>query len=303
MFAQRTLARPVELVGVGLHSGQPVRLGLYPSEPDSGLVFVRTDLEPPVTIPAQAHWVQETLMSSSLVQGTARLGTVEHLMAALAACGVDNLRMAVHGAEIPIMDGSAQPFVAAILAAGLQDQPAAKRFIQVLQPVEVRVGDKWARLSPSDRFQLDFCIEFDHPVIAATPQQVHVDFGAADLQQQFCGARTFGFLRDLEHLHAQQLALGGSLDNAIVVGDTRIENPEGLRCADEFVRHKVLDAVGDLYLAGHAILGHYEAHKSGHALNNQLLRALLDQPDLYQWVSFVDENHNPHRYPDSRKIA
>ncbi len=296
---QRTLAQPTRLTGTGLHSGQPVRLTLHPAPPDHGLVFVRTDLVPEVAIAACAHLVQETQMSSGLVTAGARVGTVEHLLAALAACAVDNLRMEIDGPEIPIMDGSAAPFVGAILAAGLQDQPAPRRFLRVIKPIEVRQGDKWARVSPCNRFVLDFSIEFDHPVIAATPQHGRVDFADADMLAQFCDARTFGFLKDLAHLHAAGLAQGGSLDNAVVVGDHGIENPEGLRHPDEFVRHKLLDAVGDLYVAGHPILGHYQAHKSGHALNNQLLRALLDAPDAHEWVG-LPAHQNVHAHPPSR---
>lgn len=291
MLPQRTLAQTIELTGVGLHSGRPVQLRLCPAPPGHGLVFVRTDLQPPVQLPVDAHQVQETLMSSGLVCGEARIGTVEHLMAALAACGIDNLRIEVDAAEIPIMDGSAEPFIQAIVATGWTELPEAKRILRVLKPVRVEQGDKWASLEPGPGLVLDFEIDFGHPAIAATPQRVVVDFAQGHLLEQFGRARTFGFLRDLEQLHAQQLALGGSLDNAIVVGEQQIENPGGLRQADEFVRHKVLDAVGDLYLAGLAIEGHYRAYKSGHALNNQLLRALLADSSQFEIVSVYDTDH------------
>ncbi len=296
MLKQRTIQRPIRATGIGLHSGQKVYLGLLPHHADGGIVFRRTDLTPPVDVPASALLVQETMMSSNLVQGDVRIGTVEHLMSALAGLGIDNLIVEVSAAEIPIMDGSAGPFVFLLQSAGIAEQDVAKRFIQILAPVEVLLDDKRAVFLPHQGFAVQFTIDFDHPAFDAAHQSAEVDFSSTSFVEELSHARTFGFLRDIEYLRANNLALGGSLDNAIVVDDHGIVNEEGLRFADEFVRHKMLDAIGDLYLVGHSIIGRFEGYKSGHALNNMLLRKLLSLPDHYQIVTFDDENECPIPY-------
>ncbi len=296
MLKQRTIHRPIRATGIGLHSGQKVYLSLLPHQPDGGIIFRRTDLSPPVEIPASALLVQETMMSSNLVQGEVRIGTVEHLMSALAGLGIDNLIIEVSAAEIPIMDGSAGPFIYLLQAAGIAEQAAPKRFIRILKPIEVRVDDKRAAFLPYEGFAVQFTIDFDHPAFDTAHQSAEVDFSTTSYVEEVSHARTFGFLRDIEYLRANNLALGGSLDNAIVVDDHGIVNEEGLRFADEFVRHKMLDAIGDLYLVGHSVIGRFEGYKSGHALNNLLLRALLEQPDCYEIVSFDDETDCPIPY-------
>lgn len=296
MLKQRTIQRPIRATGIGLHSGQKVYLGLLPHHADGGIVFRRTDLSPPVDVPASALLVQETMMSSNLVQGDVRIGTVEHLMSALAGLGIDNLMIEVSAAEIPIMDGSAGPFVFLLQSAGIAEQDAPKRFIQILAPVEVLLDDKRAAFLPHQGFAVQFTIDFDHPAFDVAHQSAEVDFSSTSFVEELSHARTFGFLRDIEYLRANNLALGGSLDNAIVVDDHGIVNEEGLRFADEFVRHKMLDAIGDLYLVGHSIIGRFEGYKSGHALNNMLLRKLLSLPDHYQIVTFNDENDCPIPY-------
>lgn len=296
MLKQRTIQRPIRATGIGLHSGQKVYLSLLPHEPNGGIMFRRTDLSPPVEIPASALLVQETMMSSNLVQGEVRIGTVEHLMSALAGLGIDNVVIEVSAAEIPIMDGSAGPFIYLLQAAGIAEQSAPKQFIRILKPIEVRVDDKRAAFLPYEGFAVQFTIDFDHPAFDAAHQSAEVDFSTTSYVEEVSHARTFGFLRDIEYLRANNLALGGSLDNAIVVDDHGIVNAEGLRFADEFVRHKMLDAIGDLYLVGHSVIGRFEGHKSGHALNNLLLRALLEQTDSYEIVSFDDEADCPIPY-------
>ncbi len=296
MLKQRTIQRPIRATGIGLHSGQKVYLSLLPHRPDGGIVFRRTDLSPVVEIPASALLVQETMMSSNLVQGEVRIGTVEHLMSALAGLGIDNLIVEVSAAEIPIMDGSAGPFIYLLQTAGIAEQAAPKRFIRILKPIEVRVDDKRAAFLPYEGFAVQFTIDFDHPAFDAAHQSAEVDFSTTSYVDEVSQARTFGFLRDIEYLRANNLALGGSLDNAIVVDDHGIVNAEGLRFADEFVRHKMLDAIGDLYLVGHSVIGRFEGYKSGHALNNLLLRALLEQEDSYEIVSFDDEADCPIPY-------
>ncbi|MEC7119001.1 MAG: UDP-3-O-acyl-N-acetylglucosamine deacetylase [Pseudomonadota bacterium] len=303
MLKQRTLQRPIRAAGIGLHSGQKVYLNLLPHVPDGGIVFRRTDLEPPVEIAASALLVQETMMSSNLVQGDVRIGTVEHLMSALAGLGIDNVMIEVSAAEIPIMDGSAGPFIYLLQSAGIAEQAAPKRFIRILKPVEVLVDDKRAAFLPHEGFTVQFTIDFDHPAFDAAHQSAEVDFSSTSYVDEVSHARTFGFLRDIEYLRANNLALGGSLDNAIVVDDHGIVNAEGLRFADEFVRHKMLDAIGDLYLVGHSIIGRFEGYKSGHALNNQLLRALLERPDHYEIVSFDDEDRCPIPYIQAELAA
>jgi UDP-3-O-[3-hydroxymyristoyl] N-acetylglucosamine deacetylase len=300
MLKQRTIKQLVRSTGVGLHSGTKVVLTLRPAAVDTGIVFRRVDLDPPVDIPASADVVGDTRMASVLVKGKARVSTVEHLMSACAGLGIDNLYVDVSAEEIPIMDGSASSFVFLLQQAGVEEQGAPKKFIRVLKPVEVRQGsganEKWARLSPHDGFKLDFFIEFNHPAVDGTTQRALVDFGNVSYVRDVARARTFGFMQDVESLRGLGLARGGSLENAIVMDEYRILNADGLRYEDEFVRHKILDAIGDLYLVGHPLLASYEAHKSGHGLNNLLLLALLEQPDSYEIVSFSQSSAAPESY-------
>jgi UDP-3-O-[3-hydroxymyristoyl] N-acetylglucosamine deacetylase len=260
---------------------------LRPAAPDTGVVFRRVDLDPVVEVPASATLVTETTLCTGLTCGIAKIQTVEHLMSALAGLGVDNCYVELSSAELPIMDGSAGPFVFLLQSAGIVEQDAPKKFMRIVKPVEVRDGDKVARFEPYDGFKLGFTVEFDHPMIPASQSRAEVDFSTAAYIREVSRARTFGFMRDLEYMRERNLGLGGSMDNAIVLDEYRVLNEDGLRYADEFVRHKILDAVGDLYLAGHAILGAYEGFKSGHALNNTLVRALLEQPDAWEEVSFA----------------
>lgn len=286
MIKQRTLKTIVTATGVGLHGGQKVTLSLRPAAPDTGIVFRRVDLEPPVDLPASPYSVVDTRMCSGLQQGEAKVGTVEHLMSALAGLGIDNAWVDVDAPEIPILDGSAGPFVFLIQSAGIVEQPAPKRFLRVLKEVEFREGDKWVRLAPYDGFRLDFSIVFNHPAIERTGTQVSIDFARHAYSRDVARARTFGFMQEVEYMRDNGLAQGGSLDNAIVMDEYRVLNADGLRYADEFVKHKVLDAIGDLYLVGHPLLAHYSAHKSGHALNNQILRVLLEDPSAWEILTF-----------------
>jgi UDP-3-O-[3-hydroxymyristoyl] N-acetylglucosamine deacetylase len=301
MLRQRTLKSVINATGVGLHSGVKVRLTLRPAQPNTGIVFRRVDLDPPVDLRADPYGVGDTRMASVLEKDGVRLGTVEHLMSALAGLGVDNVYIDVDAPELPIMDGSAGPFVFLLQSAGIEEQNAPKRFLRVRKAVEVKDGDKWARLEPYDGFKLAFSIVFNHPAVDQTGTRVEVDFANDSYVRDIARARTFGFTQDVEALRAQGLALGGSLDNAIVMDEYRVLNTEGLRLPDEFVRHKVLDAIGDLYLAGHPLLAAFSAHKSGHALNNQLLRALLADAAAWELVSFEDADRAPpgiaHLYP------
>lgn len=286
MLRQRTLKSIVRTTGVGLHSGAKVLLVLRPAQPDTGIVFHRIDLDPPVDIKADPFAVGDTRMASCLEKNGARVSTVEHLMSALAGLGIDNIHVDIDAAELPIMDGSAAPFVFLLQSAGIEEQNAAKKFLRVKKTVEVKEGDKWARLSPYDGFSLDFSIVFSHPAVAQTDSRAHIDFADQSYLREVARARTFGFMQDVEVLREQGLALGGSLENAIVMDEYRVLNSDGLRYADEFVKHKILDAVGDLYLVGHPLLAAFSAHKSGHALNNQLLRALLADASAWEVVSF-----------------
>jgi UDP-3-O-[3-hydroxymyristoyl] N-acetylglucosamine deacetylase len=293
MIRQRTLRALVRSSGVGLHGGQRVDLCLRPAPAGTGIVFVRTDLEPPVLLPVSADSVGDTRMASTLVRkhpdhGEVRIATVEHLMSALAGLGIDNVFVDVSAPELPILDGSASSFVYLVRSVGVVEQSAPKRFIRVLKPVEAIEGDKRARLEPYEGYRLEFSIDFGHPAIDATGQQVIFDFAERSYAKEVARARTFGFMRDVEALRGYGLAQGGSLDNAIVMDDYRVLNEEGLRIADEFAMHKVLDAIGDLYLVGAPLLARYRAHKSGHALNNRLIRALLAQRDAWEWASFSD---------------
>ena len=293
MILQRTLRHPVRARGIGLHSGNRVFMSVLPAGPDTGIVFRRVDLSPPVEVPAQAALIGETMLCSTLVKDGVKVATVEHLMSALAGLGIDNAIIELSAPEVPIMDGSAAPFVFLLQSAGLHDQSAPKRFIRLKQPVQVQDGDKWARLEPYDGFHLDFTIDFPHPLIRASGQQTGFEFSTAAYVREVSRARTFGFMREFEQLRARRLALGASLENAVAVDEYRVLNNEGLRYEDEFVRHKILDAVGDLYLAGHALIGRYIAFKSGHDLNNKLARALLADPSAWELAVIEDERSAP----------
>jgi UDP-3-O-[3-hydroxymyristoyl] N-acetylglucosamine deacetylase len=300
MIAQRTLKTLTKAVGVGLHSGQRVELTLRPAAPDTGIVFRRVDLPEPVDIPVRADSVTDTRLASTIANGAAKVHTIEHLMSACAGLGIDNLIVDITAEEVPILDGSAASFVYLLQSAGIEAQPRAKRFIRVLQPVEVREGEgrslKWARLEPYHGFKLSFEIEFDHPAVNATGQRVEFDLGQGQYAREIARARTFGFTRDVEAMRSHGLALGGGLDNAIVMDDVKVLNADGLRYADEFAKHKILDAMGDLYIVGQPLLAAYSAYRSGHALNNQLLRALLARPDAYDVVSFEQDSRAPRGF-------
>ena len=301
MLKQRTLKAQVSTTGVGLHTGDKVRLTLRPAAANTGIVFRRVDLPEPVDLPARAELVRDTRMSSCLIvdgpDGEVRVSTIEHLMSALCGLGVDNAYVDVSAPELPILDGSAASFVYLIQSVGIEEQAAPKRFLRVTKTVEVREGEgtaaKWARLAPYNGFNLAFSIDFNHPAVDKTGQSAHFDFAHTPYTKEIARARTFGFTRDVEHLRANGLALGGSMDNAIVMDEFRVLNSDGLRYADEFVKHKILDAIGDLYIAGHPLLGAYAAHKSGHALNNQLIRALLADASAHEIVTFDDANDAP----------
>ena len=293
MLRQRTLKSLVSASGVGLHSGQKVRMTLRPAPAETGIVFRRVDLPSPVDIPARAELVGEARLASTLVKGDVKIQTVEHLMSALGGLGVDNAYVDLDAPEVPIMDGSAGPFVMLIQQAGLEQQAAPKRFLRVLRRVEVTDGDKWARLDPYDGYKLSFSIDFRHPVIERSTQSVSIDFAETSYVKEIARARTFGFMHDVEDLRDSGLALGGGLDNAVVLDEYRVLNAEGLRFADEFIRHKLLDANGDLYLLGKPLLAAFSAHKSGHALNNRLLRALLADAGALETVSFERPEQAP----------
>jgi UDP-3-O-[3-hydroxymyristoyl] N-acetylglucosamine deacetylase len=296
MLQQRTLKNVIRATGVGLHSGEKVYLTLRPAAVDTGIVFRRVDLDPVVEIPASAELVTETMLCTGLSQGAGKVLTIEHLMSAFAGLGIDNAYVDLSAAEVPIMDGSAGPFVFLLQSAGIMEQAAAKRFIRIIRPLEVRDGDKLARFTPYDGFKLGFTIQFEHPMIPATQSRAEVEFSTAAYVKEVSRARTFGFMRDLEFMRERNLGLGGSMDNAIVLDEFRVLNDDGLRYGDEFVRHKILDAVGDLYLAGHAILGAFEGFKSGHALNNKLVRALLAERSAWEEVSFPELETAPIGY-------
>ncbi|WP_373190609.1 UDP-3-O-acyl-N-acetylglucosamine deacetylase [Halomonas sp.] len=286
MIRQRTLKNVIRATGVGLHSGKKVYLTLRPAPVDTGIVFVRTDLKPEVQVPAYAEHVTDTTLCTALSVGGAKVATVEHLMSAFAGLGIDNAYVDLSASEVPIMDGSAGPFVFLIQSAGIAEQSAAKKFIRVKREIVVREGDKEAMFLPHQGFKVSFAIDFDHPVFDEQSKTAMVDFSTTSFVKEVSRARTFGFMRDLEYLRSNNLALGGSLDNAIVVDDYRIVNEGGLRYDDEFVKHKVLDAIGDLYQLGHSLIGEFRGVKSGHALNNQLCRALLAQPEAWELVTF-----------------
>lgn len=297
MLAQRTLKSLTTAVGVGLHSGQRVELTLRPAAPNTGIVFRRVDLPEPVEIPVNALAVTDTRLASTISNGGAKVHTIEHLMSACAGLGIDNLMVDITAEEVPILDGSSASFVYLLQSAGIETQGVPKRFIRVLKPVEVREGEgsqvKWARLDPHHGFTLSFEIEFNHPAVNSTGQQVTFDFGSGRYAREIARARTFGFTRDVEMMRSHGLAMGGGLDNAIVMDDVKVLNADGLRYHDEFVKHKILDAIGDLYVVGRPLLAAYSAYRSGHALNNQLLRALLSDERAYEIVSFEKERDAP----------
>lgn len=293
MVKQRTLKTSVSVTGVGLHSGEKVTLSLRPGQVDGGIVFRRVDVKPVQDIQARPHLVHDTRLSTCMEQNGVRVATIEHLMSALAGLGVDNAIVEMDGAEVPIMDGSAGTFIFLLQSAGIVEQSAAKKFIRIKQPVEVVQGDKWVRFEPYNGYKLTFTINFAHPVFASSKQHVTVDLNEHSYIRDISRARTFGFMQDVENMRAQGLALGGSLDNAIVMDEYRVLNPDGLRFEDEFVKHKVLDAIGDLYLLGHAVIGAFSGFKSGHALNNALLRALLADEMAWEFVTFNDVDDAP----------
>jgi len=286
MLKQRTLKNKIKSTGVGLHTGVRVEMMLRPAPPDTGVVFHRTDLPKAVTIAADARNVGDTRLSSTLENNGARISTVEHLMSALAGLGIDNLHVDIAGPEVPIMDGSAGPFVFLLQSAGIVEQSAPKRYLRIKSMVETHQDDKWARFEPHHGFMIDFTIDFPHPVFGSENRHVAIDFAEHSYIKEVSRARTFGFMQDVEALRSAGLILGGNLQNAIVLDETRILNTEGLRYDNEFAKHKVLDAIGDLYLLGHPLIGKYTAYKSGHGLNNALSRALLSRPDAWELVTF-----------------
>ncbi|SPT68806.1 UDP-3-O-acyl-N-acetylglucosamine deacetylase [Anaerobiospirillum thomasii] len=303
MIAQRTVRETVSATGIGLHSGKAVKVTFRPAPANTGIVYTRTDLNPPVEMKCDATSVRDTQLCTALVNlDGVRISTVEHLTAALSALGIDNLYIDVNAPEIPVMDGSAQPFIYLFEATGVVDLNAPKQYFRVLRKVRVEDGDKWAELNPSDNgFSLDLTIDFTHPAMEKDHQRFVFDFSGNGFAKELSRARTFCFMRDVEYMHAHQLALGGSLENAIVLDDYRVINPDGLRYPNEFVKHKMLDAIGDLYMAGHSILGAFSAYKTGHALNNKLLRALLDNPLNFELVSFAQEESSTFEFIDTKE--
>jgi len=303
MVGQRTLRTSIRATGVGLHNGKKVMMTLRPAPPDTGICFRRVDLPEPVDILARAANVGETTLGTTLVNGAARISTVEHLLSAFAGLGIDNALVEVTAGEVPIMDGSAGPFVFLLQSAGIEEQAAPKRFIRVKKTVKVEDGDKWARFDPFEGFKVNFEIEFDHPVFKRRLQRATMDFSTTSFLKEISRARTFGFMRDLEMLRAHNLALGGTLDNAIVLDDVGVMNVDGLLYEDEFVKHMILDAIGDLYLLGHSLIGEFSGHKSGHGLNNALLRTLLKDPEAWEEVVFERPEQAPISYMSAHPVA
>ncbi len=293
MIKQRTLKNTIKATGIGLHTGEKIYLTLRPAPTDTGIIFRRVDLDEPVEIPARPENVGSTTLSTTLEKDGVRISTVEHLLSAFAGLGIDNVYVELSASEVPIMDGSAGPFVFLIQSAGIDEQNAPKRFIRIKRSVVVEEGDKWVRFDPFDGFKVSFTIDFNHPAIRSRNQQVVMDFSTTSFVKEVSRARTFGFMSELEHLQANNLALGGSPDNAIVLDDYRILNEDGLRYEDEFVKHKILDAIGDLYLMGHSLIGAYSAYKSGHALNNRLLRTLMAEKDAWELVTYAEPEEVP----------
>ncbi len=301
MIRQRTLKNTIRATGIGLHTGKKVYLTLNPAPIDTGVVFRRVDSHPPVVIPSHPTHVHDTALATTLAKDGVRVSTVEHLMAAFAGLGIDNCFVDLSSDEVPIMDGSAAPFVFLIQSAGILEQGAAKKFIRIKKPVEVREGDKWARFDPFNGFKVAFTIDFDHPVFADQSQSAEMDFSSTSFVRELSRARTFGFMKDIEELRKRDLARGGSLDNAIVIDDFRVLNTDGLRYKNEFVRHKMLDAIGDLYLLGHSLIGAFSGYKSGHALNNALVRELLKQSSAWEEVVYEDVATAPISYAQAQE--
>lgn len=294
MIKQRTLKQKVQVTGIGLHKGDKVNMTLRPAPVNTGIVFRRIDLDPYVDIPSRANAVGDTMLCTCLSNADGvSISTVEHLASALAGMGIDNIIVEVDSNELPIMDGSASPFIFLLQSAGIEEQNAAKKFIRVTKPVRVEDGDKWAELRPYDGFRVDFRIDFNHPVISQTRQHLVMDFDTSSYINEVSRARTFGFMRDLEYMHAHNLALGGSMENAVALDEYRVLNQEGLRYEDEFLKHKILDAIGDLYLGGYSIIGELRAYKTGHGLNNKLLRALLAQSNCFEFVTYESADKMP----------
>jgi len=296
MIRQRTLKNVIRATGVGIHTGEKVYMTLRPAAVDAGIVFRRVDLPRPVEIRARCESVGDTSLSTTIMRDGARVATVEHLLSAMAGLGIDNAYVDLSAAEVPIMDGSAGPFVFLLQSAGIEEQDAPKRFIRIKKSVIVRDGDKWARFDPFDGFKVGFSIDFDHPIFTRRTSTAEIDFSTTSFVKEVSRARTFGFMRDIEMLRERNLVLGGSMDNAIVLDDYRVLNEDGLRYEDEFVKHKILDAIGDLYLLGHSLIGAFYGHKSGHNLNNKLLRALLADRTAWEDVTFTDPAQAPISY-------
>ena len=302
MVGQRTIRNSIRATGVGLHTGRRVLMTVRPGVPDAGIVFQRTDLLGAPDIPARAANVGETTLGTTLVQGEAKVSTVEHLLSAFAGLGIDNARIELNAPEVPIMDGSAGPFVFLLQSAGIEEQSVPKRFTRIKRTVRVEDGDKWAQFDPYEGFKVNFEIEFDHPIFKRRMQRATMDFSTTSFLKEISRARTFGFMRDLEMLRSHNLALGGTLDNAIVLDDSKVLNEGGLRYEDEFVKHKILDAIGDLYLLGHSLIGEFSGHKSGHGLNNRLLRALQAEPAAFEEVVFERPDQAPISYVQALTI-
>jgi UDP-3-O-[3-hydroxymyristoyl] N-acetylglucosamine deacetylase len=293
MIKQRTLKNTIRATGVGLHTGEKIYLTLRPSEPNTGIRFRRVDLDEPVIIQATPSNVGETVLSTTLVAGDVKISTIEHLLSAFAGLGIDNAIIDVSAAEVPIMDGSAGPFVFLLQSAGVEEQDCPKQYIRIKRSIRVEDDDKWAEFNPFEGFKVTFTIDFEHPAFEEHVKTATMDFSSTTFVKEVSRARTFGFMKDIQMLRDNNLALGGSLDNAIVVDDNKILNEDGLRCADEFVKHKILDAIGDLYLLGHSLIGEFVGYKSGHGLNNKLLRTLLENTDAWEMVSFDDDEEAP----------
>mgnify|MGYP000432704879 CR=1 FL=1 len=303
MIRQRTLKNAIRATGVGLHTGEKVYLTLRPAAADTGIVFRRIDFEEPRVIPADPYHVGETMLNTTLLVDGVRVSTVEHLLSAMAGLGIDNAYVDLSAPEVPIMDGSAGPFVFLIQSAGIVEQNVAKKFIRIRKPVQVEGEDgKYARFEPYNGFKVAFTVEFDHPLFNGSSQHTAIDFSTTSFVKEISRARTFGFMKDIEAMRARNLALGGSLDNAIVVDDYRVLNEDGLRYEDEFVKHKILDVIGDLYLLGHSLIGEFQGYKSGHALNNQLLRALLADASAWEQATYDDAAKAPISYAESAEI-
>lgn len=301
MLKQRTLKKAISATGVGLHNGEKVTLTLRPAAADSGIVFKRVDLPQPNEILATPNAVHDTRLCSALEANGVRVATVEHIMSALAGLGVDNVIVEVNAPEIPIMDGSSGPFIYLLQEVGIVEQAAAKKFIRIKKVVEVVDGDKWVRFEPYHGFKIDFTINFNHPVFEHSGSQVKIDFAVDSYIKEISRARTFGFMHEVEYLRSNGLARGGNLENAIVLDEYRVINPDGLRYDDEFAKHKVLDAIGDLYMLGHPILGAFHAYKSGHALNNQLIRALMQDAEAWEYITFDKQEDAPESFVTQEK--